>query len=133
MFFKELLHDSVSPKSKFIQMVAALTIFMNLVLYPHYGVWTSMTPLFGWMERGDSFIQCLSQHSLGYLSKTPSDRCKIRGPQVPTMVPYKPQSCSLTSAASPSHILTCTSPGLQLSLVSLCYRNRVTLYSWIPP
>ena len=46
---------------------------------------------------------------------------------VSIMVPYKPQSCSPTSAASTSHIWTCTSQGLQISLVSLfCFWAQAT-------
>ena len=30
------------------------TIFTNPVYYPHYGVWTSMAPLFGGMDGGVS-------------------------------------------------------------------------------
>ena len=53
------------------------------------------------------------------LFELPSNRCKIRGPKVPTKVLDKRQSCSLTSMASTSQIWTCTYPGLQLSLVSI--------------
>ena len=40
------------------------------------------------------------------------------------MVPYKPQSCFSTSAASTSHIWTCTSLGSLNSLVSFCFCSQ---------
>ena len=62
----------------------------------------------GWFP----FIQCLSWHCLGYLPKTPLQTdIKIEVPRF-QLVPFKPQPCSSTSAASTSHIWTPTSTGL---------------------
>ena len=43
---------------------------------------------------------------------------------IPIMIPYAPQSSSSTSSTSSSHIWICTSPGLQVSFVSLFYLRK---------